>query len=228
MKTLKGIKQLVLGTCMVLSASMAQSAVVDFIDLTQSPTSGLGESAWGTLHLDINGIGLDITGHATNDTPNGNNQVDNEQFAYLDWGRAGLGVCKDAVGANVAHKGSGTNRCSPASDDNVTVGEYLSFVFDADVVIQNFWFNNNHDGGFGNGDKVTIDGQQFNVTRGYAGGANGIGSFTVAANTALNVAYNNEEFYVSGMQVSAVPEPASIALIGVGLLGLGFARKRAK
>ena len=60
------------------------------------------------------------------------------------------------------------------------------------------------------------------------GGANGIGSFFVAANTNIDVAYFNEEFYISGMEVNAVSEPATIALLGLGLIGLGAVRRRTK
>ncbi|MFC1749619.1 PEP-CTERM sorting domain-containing protein [Pseudomonadota bacterium] len=208
-------------------AGTANATVIDFIDLTQNASTGLGESAWSTLSLSADGIGLDITGHATND-----NTGDTQQYAYLDWGNAGLGVCKDAGtgirSVDTAYKGSGTNLCDPSSDDNTTVGEYLDFMFDTDVIVQNFWFNNNHDGGFDLTDMVTIGGLDFSVATGYAGGINGIGSFAVAANTAIRVAYKNEEFYVSGMEFSAAPvsAPATLALMGLGLLGIA-ARRRA-
>lgn len=104
---------------------------------------------------------MDIRGAAADD--------DAQQFAYLDWGNAGLGVCKDLNNNNNADKtrpGNGGNLCNPSSDDNTTVTEYLSFTFDKDVIIQNLWFNNNHDGGFGAGDQVSIDGGLFNVATG--------------------------------------------------------------
>jgi hypothetical protein len=203
-----------------LNAS-ANAVTIDFIDLTENPgSSGFGESAWSTLSLP-SVFGLEITGHATND-----NAGDTEQFAYLDWGTAGLGVCKDAspLGAN---PGSGANRCAPSSDDNVTIGEFLEFTFDQDVVVENLWFNNNHDGGFGAGDMVTIDGMAFDVSTGYADGVNGIGSFSLLTDQVLRIAYNNEEFYVSGMAVSAVPVPAAIWLFGTALVGfIGLGRRR--
>ncbi len=204
----------------LLFVSLNASAItVDFIELTEG-TGGLGESSWATLSLPSI-YGLEITGHATND-----GDGDTEQFAYLDWGGAGLGVCKDANPSG-DNSGSSSNSCDPRSDDNVTEGEYLEFTFDQDVVVENLWFNNNHDGGFGDGDMVTIDGMNFDVSRGYAGGANGIGSFSLATDQVLRIAYNNEEFYVSGMAVSAVPVPAAIWLFGTALAGfVGLGRRR--
>lgn len=199
-----------------LFSSTANAVIIDFIDEIEKP-GGIGESAWTVLSLPV--FGLQITGGASDDD-------DQQQYAYLDWGRAGLGVCKDAFDVNSSVSGSTANHCSPSSDDNVTNNEFLDFVFDQDVEVD-FWFNNNHDGGFDMGDQVTIAGMAYAVSEGYAGGANGIGSFFVAAGNALRVEFNNEQFYVSGMKVSAVPVPAAVWLFGTALAGLlGFGRRR--
>ena len=196
----------------------ANAVVINFVELTEG-SGQLGESYWDTLSV-AGAYGLEITGHATNDD-------DPDQFAYLDWNHAGLGVCKDGTGGSGAHSGSGSNRCDPSSDDNVTVGEYLQFSFDTAVVVNNLWFNNSHDGGFDSADKVTIDGVGYDVTTGYAGDGNGIGSFSLSAGQILEIAYNNEEFYVSAMEVSAVPVPAAIWLFGTALIGLvGFGKRK--
>jgi hypothetical protein len=162
-----------------------------------------------------------ITGKATDDN-------DPTQYAYLDWGNAGLGACKDVLNAglvNTIQAGRTSNNCSPSSDDNVTTNEYLQFVFDKNVTINNLWFNNNHDGGFDAGDKVKINGTDFLVKTGYAGGINGIGTFNVSANTPFKVAFSNEQFYISGMQVTAVPDEATTwVLLTAGML-LVFAIK---
>ena len=199
----------------------AHAGTIDFIKLTENNPGGYGEGAWSALVLSVGGATVTITGKATDDN-------DPTQYAYLDWGNAGLGACKDVLNAglvNTIQAGRTSNNCSPSSDDNVTTNEYLQFVFDKNVTINNLWFNNNHDGGFDAGDKVKINGVDFLVKTGYAGGINGIGTFNVSANTPFKVAFSNEQFYISGMQVTAVPDEATTwVLLTAGML-LVFAIK---
>jgi hypothetical protein len=215
------IKKTIMASALLASISSANAGIINFISLTE--TAGYGEGAWTSLNLSSSGVNVAITGHANNDD-------DNQQYAYLDWGNAGLGSCKDALTLSKVDKknpGSGVNNCAPNSDDNVTVGEYLRFIFDANVIVTKIWFNNNHDGGFDSKDKVNIDGNLFALKTGYANGANGVGSFNVAANTAFDLKYYNEEFYVSAIEFEKLklPEPSAILLFGLGFLGLIGTRK---
>ena len=216
----------------------ANAVVGNFIQLTEHETEGLGESSWSTLAPSGAFLGLSITGHAT-----AGNDDDTNQFAYLDWGNAGLGVCKDAEGApSGSNTGSSANSCAPRSDDNVTIHEYLEFSFNQDVVIENIWFNNNHDNGFDGGDEITIGGVDYAVeTRGYApgmagfeaitngvdaNGDHGIGSFYLDGSDTLRIAFKNEQFYVSGIEFSAVPVPTAFWLFGTALIGfVGLSRR---
>lgn len=193
----------------------AHAGTIDFIKLIEDNPGGYGEGAWSALVLNVGGATVTITGNATNDN-------DAAQFAYLDWDKAGLGSCKDVVNAglvNTTQVGRTANNCDPSDDDNVTTSEYLKFVFDRDVTVNNLWFNNNHDGGFGAGDKVKIAGVDFAVATGYAGGPNGLGSFNVSANTAFLVAFSNQQFYISAMEVTArVPDAGTtLVLLTVGM-----------
>jgi len=219
----------VVGVLMTLSATSASAVVFNFIDLVDNK---IGERGFLTLsgsdHPDLDHFGMKITGHSLGAADN-----DPQQFAYLDKknskGVAGLGVCKDI---------DGNNQCTPASDDNVTNHEYLEFMFDQDVRVDRIWFNNNHDNGInedlgeGPGDDRVDIGINMNLTdyallEGYAGDANFIGSFLVKKGDKLNVAYFNEQFYISAMEVSAVPVPAAVWLFGTAIAGLiGFQRRR--
>jgi hypothetical protein len=49
----------------------------------------------------------------------------------------------------------------------------------------------------------------------------------IADNFMIGANYNNDDFYISGMEVAPVPEPGTIVLMGLGLVGLaGMGRKK--
>ena len=215
------IKKMIVG-CFCFLPSLAFAGIIDFISMADG---SYGEGAWDPLTLSTGGATLTITGHATA------GDDDQQQYAYLDARRAGLGVCKDVVSnalVNSKSAGNTANNCNPSSDDNVSTAEFLRFVFDVDVKVNNLWFNNNHDTpkGFTPGDMITIGGNNYGVTTGYAGGANGIGSFYVAAGQAFDVAFYNRQFYVSGIEVSKVAEPGTFLLFSLGLLALVGVRRK--
>ena len=208
------LTKLSLGFAAVLAAGSAQAVptVINFAGMANG--SDYGESGYSSLDVGI----LSITGTKEGDSA----------FAYLDRGTGGLGVC-----GNVADTGkqgnNGSNKCtSGAGDDNVTDNEALSFIFAEDVMITNIWFNNNHDGGFGRGDMITIDGMEYGAVTGLVGDGNAYATWEILAGDSFDISFFNEQFYVSGIEFDTVdaPEPATLALIAAGLIGFAGAGRR--
>jgi hypothetical protein len=208
------IKKLALVCTFWMMSIAAQATVIDFVYIANHPP---GEMGAPLMTFNVGGAVMTITAGFNSAKAN----------PYLDSGHGGLGVCK-VINAK--------KQCAPSSDDNVTVGEYLLFSFNKDVTISDMWFNNLHDGDHSlQNNHVLIGG----ISRGFSTSLSGdwlanVGPFNLAANTTLKVAYSDEEFYVSRMNVVAlpttnvqvVPSPGTLALFGLGLMGLAMIRRK--
>ncbi len=221
--------KIALAGAFLAASSVASAGVIDFPSLIEDPVSGLGESAWTTLSVTDPLSGVSLTLDAGYMDANGNEQ---DAFVYLDWGNAGVGVCKSLNGSksvDTAYTGSGSNTCDPGSDDNVTGAtgtsadwyEFLDITFDQAAGIT-FTLNNNHDGGFDPGTSYAIFDGATVLAANY-------GQITyemnVDAGQTIRLQYGNEQFYLDSI---TVPEPAMFSLLGLGLLGFGFARRARK
>ncbi len=75
--------------------------------------------------------------------------------------------------------------------------------------------------------QTLINGLPDTSTYSIGAGLVGSPSYTLAAGEAINFKYNNQQFYLSGMEVQAVPIPAAVWLFGSGLMGLlGLQRRK--
>jgi len=144
-------------------------------------------------------------------------------YAYLDGNSAGMGVCKSLTDGN---------QCTPSNDDNLTTGEILGLSWATDMVLNSVSFRGEghpSDPQFDVGDyfDYSVDGGSSWILNNQLTNARFGGSFSLAgaflsAGTQLLFAFNNEQYYVSALDVSEVPLPAALPLFAGGLGGLGF------
>ena len=192
-------------TATLLMATSASAATFDFqswADNNADPNYQ-GEMGANPISGTVDGITVDAYGH---------NVKTGRAYAYLDAGNAGMGVCSALSG----------NQCANPADDNVTANEILWLDFNEGVIIDDMDFRDaNHNilaGGFfdlyNDGGLLGsyLFGSDFSAL-GLAGDVFGFG-------------FNDTQFYVETMTVSAVPLPAALPLFGAALLGMAVLGRR--
>lgn len=222
----KLISTIVAAGALAVSAQ-ASATIFDFEQITDGADYGtisgtyadgsavngdVGEAAFQELVWTVDNITLTATGST----------VAGDAWAYLDQGDAGLGVC--SLGLKTDNKGP--NQCDPGSDDNVTTGEILNISFDQLVNVNlaaSTFRDANHNV---HGDDHLLE---VNKNDGagwvYVTAANDVFETTAFSLRASSHPNDVHQFYVDALSVS-VPEPGTLALMGLGLAGLGFVRRR--
>ena len=177
--------------------------------------SALVLAGLATLPVQASAAGINLVqngGFETGDLGNWT-EAGNTGFSGVFCGGAPEGICEAFFGPIGSPGGIAQNIATTAG------GQYsISFVF-------------NSDGGTPGAFEADFGGQTLlSLTNPAAAGDQTFTftTFATSANTLLQFEFQDDSgfMFLDAVQVAAVPEPASFALVGVGLLGLAIGRKR--
>jgi hypothetical protein len=243
---MKGLYKFLTSVCvagLLLGTAGANALpIFDFREMADNPGDAnyQGEGGFSALNVSISGINLTATGTSTADftswlTSGDDDLLDNE-FAYLAT-NAGLGVCSNLDSGN---------QCTSSGDSNISVNEVLLLTFDTTATLSSISFYGyagtnqpfpaDHDDDFA----LFIDGVYVGEKSFDGGVYNGpiTGTqFAIAADNFSTGSFtaDGDQFYISALCVDAqdsgcvgndIPAPATLALFGIGLAGLGWSRRK--
>jgi hypothetical protein len=219
-KKLNYLFSAVLGVCLMIGSAEAST----FLDFTQSQYDPGANSQTVTVPNVLDDIDITFTalGEAGS-TP------------YLSWFTS---ANPDPSGGD---DGYGVFGGGGYETDEVELPEMLLIEFSDAVVVHSFnltdfFIEQRHGRTYAETGLYSINGSPWNLV--YANSASGNGLFTLNLNTALNsIAFTalgdvagvqDHEFSVAGADITAVPVPPAVLLLGSGILGLGIIRKKIK
>ena len=153
-------------------------------------------------------------------------QMNASPYAYLDGNSAGLGVCQTVTTSR---------QCNPSNDDNVQNGEVLGLTWSQDIQVNSLYFRgeNHPNDSFVASDTfaVSFDSGLSWVTMAMINAkvAPVFVFATVKAGDFLLLttgAPNSEQFYLSAANITTVPLPAGMLLLGSAVAGFALIKRR--
>lgn len=179
----------------------ASAGLVDFAEHAKGNEHGVAD---GTTE-NVDGFLIEFSGTG------GSAYFDHSDNVLYD--TAGLGVC------TVLDSG---DQCNPSSDDNLTIGESVTIIFDFIVELTSIVFSDEFHDPVDPTETLMIDGTEMTFAAASAATFTGT-TFTFGYGTE-----SPDQYYISAMNVErvTVPAPAALGLIGFGLAGIGVARRR--
>lgn len=219
-KLLSGAFAVLLVSALSVVAPSAEAAVFKFADVADggpvswTSVTGTGEAGYASFMMTVGGI--TVTATASNMSGAGS------PFVYLDsksGGRpAGMGVCQTLTGSA---------QCTPSGDDNITTGEILTLAFSTTVTLDGASFRDaDHFASFAAGDQFQFDDGSGGGFGAVAFASDGVWTPAGISGTTFKFKYDNEQFYIETLTATGVPEPATLGLLGFGLLAAAGMRRR--